>query len=60
MAVENTYDTRKELLLLGYLNMDMHENKDEGRFHDNRLVDFCNRFCLLNRINEAIRVTKTS
>ena len=40
--------------------MDMYENRDEGRFPDIRLVDFCNRFCLSNRINEPTRVTKTS
>ena len=40
--------------------MDMYENRDEGCFADIRLVDFCNRFCLSNRINEPTRVTKTS
>ena len=40
--------------------MDMYEKIDEGRFPDIRLVDFCNRFCLSNRINEPTRVTKTS
>ena len=59
-AAENMYNTRKELLLLGDFNMDMYENRDEGRFPDIRLVDFCNRFCLSNRINEPTRVTKTS
>ena len=59
-AAENMYNTRKELLLLGDFNMDMYENRDEGRFPDIRLVDFCNRFCLSNRINEPRRVTKTS
>ena len=59
-AAENMYNTRKELLLLGDSNMDMYENRDEGRFANIRLVDFCNRFCLSNRINEPTRVTKTS
>ena len=40
--------------------MDMYENRDESRFPDTRLVDFCNRFCLSNRINNPTRVTKTS
>ena len=40
--------------------MDMYENRDEGRFPGIRLVDYCNRFCLSNRINEPRRVTKTS
>ena len=40
--------------------MDMNENRDDGRFPDIRLVDFCNRFCLSNRINEPTRVTKIS
>ena len=59
-AAENMYTTRKELLLLGEFNMDMNENRDDGRFPDIRLVDFCNRFCLSNRINEPTRVTKIS
>ena len=59
-AAENMYNNRKELLLLGDFNMDMYENRDEGRFPGIRLVDFCNRFCLSNRINEPTRVTKTS
>ena len=33
---------------------------NEGRFPDIRLIDFCNWFCLSNRINEPTRVTKTS
>ena len=40
--------------------MDMYKNSDKGCFPDVRLVDFCNRFCLLNRINEPKRITKTS
>ena len=40
--------------------MDMYENRDESRFPDTRLVDFCNRFCLSNRIDNPTRVTKTS
>ena len=40
--------------------MDMHENRDESRFPDTRLVDLCNRFCLSNRIDNPTRVTKTS
>ena len=59
-AAENMYNTRRELLLLGDFNMDMYENRDEGRFPDTRLVDFCNRFCLSNRIDNPTRVTKTS
>ena len=47
------------LLLLGDFNMDMYENRDESRFPDTRLVDFCNRFCLSNRIDNPTRVTKT-
>ena len=37
-----------------------YEIRDEGRFPGIKLVDFCNRFCLSNRINEPTRVTKTS
>ena len=59
-ATVNMYNTRKELLLLGDFNMEMYENRDESRFPDTRLVDFCNRFCLSNRIDNATRVTKTS
>ena len=40
--------------------MDMYENRDECRFPDTRLVEFCNRFCLSNRIDNPTRVTKTS
>ena len=40
--------------------MDMYEIRDKGRFPGIKLVDFCNRFCLSNRINEPTRVTKTS
>ena len=42
---------RKELLLLGNFNMDTYENRDESAFPDTRLADFCNRFCLSNRID---------
>ena len=59
-AAENMYNTRKELLLLGDFNMDMYENRDEGRFPDIRLVVFCNRFCFSNRFSEPSRVSKTS
>ena len=59
-AAENMYNTRKELFLLGDFNKDMHENRDESRFPDTRLVDFCNRFCLSNRIDNPTKVTKTS
>ena len=59
-AAGNMYNIRKELLLLGDFNMDMYENRDEGRFPNIRLNDFCNRFCLSNRINEPTGVTKTS
>ena len=59
-ATENMYNTRKELLLLGDFNMDMYENRDESRFPDTRLVDFCNRFCISNQIDNPTRVTKTS
>ena len=58
-ATENMYNTRKELLLLGDFNLDMYETRDESRFPDTRLVDFCNRFCLSNRIDNPTRVTKT-
>ena len=48
---ENMYSSRKELLLLGDFNMDMYENGDESCFPaDTRLVDFCNQFCVSNRI----------
>ena len=59
-AAENMYNTRKELLLLGDFNMDMYENRDQSRFPDTRLVDFCNRLCLSNRIDNPRRVSKTS
>ena len=38
----------------------MYENRDESRFPDTRLVDFCNRFCLSNLIDNPTTVTKTS
>ena len=40
--------------------MDVYENRDESRFPDTRLGDFCNRFCLSNRIDNPTRVTNTS
>ena len=52
-VAENMYSTRKELLLLEDINMDMYENRDESCFPadlDTRLVDFCNQFCVSNRI----------
>ena len=46
-VAENMYSTRKELLLLGDINMDMYESRDESCFPaDTRLVDFCNQLCL--------------
>ena len=56
-AVEVTYNTRKELLLLGDFNMDMYHNSEEGRFPNRKLADCCQRFCLVNKITEQTRVT---
>ena len=54
-ATENMYNTRKELLLLGDFNMDMYENRDESRFPDTRLVDFCNRFCAFTAFTRRLQ-----
>ena len=59
-AAKNKDNARKELLLLGDFNVDMYKNSDKGFFPDIRLIDFCNRFCLVNRINEPKRISKTS
>ena len=51
------YNTRKELLLLGDFNIDMYNKSDEGRFPNHNLVEFCQRFCFVNKISESTRVT---
>ena len=44
------------LLLLGDFNMDMYHKSGEGRFPNRKLADFCQRFCLVNKITEPTRV----
>lgn len=56
-AAETMYKTRKELLLLGDFNMDLYHNSAEDRLPNSHLVDFCQRFCLVNKISEPTRVT---
>ena len=43
--------------MIGDMNMDMYSNEDEDRFPNNNLADFCQRFCLVNKITEPTRVT---
>ena len=54
------YNSRKELLLLGDFNMDLYNNTAEARAPNSHLVDFCERFRLVNNIPEPTRVTSTT
>ena len=56
-AAEIMFRSRQELLLIGDMNMDMYSNEDEDRFPNSNLADFCQRFCLVNKITEPTRVT---
>ena len=56
-AAEPMYKTRKELPLIGDFNQDMYTNFVENRLPNKNLVDFCHRFCSLNKITEPTRVT---
>ena len=56
-AAELMYKTRKELLFIGDFNQDMYTNFVENRLPNKNLVDFCHRFCFLNKITEPTRVT---
>ena len=58
-SAEAMYNLRKELLLLGDFNMDLY-NIAEGRAPNSHLVDFCERFRLVNNIPEPTRVTSTT
>ena len=46
------YNSRKELLLLGDFNMDLYNNTAQARAPNSHLVDFCERFRLVNNIPE--------
>ena len=59
-VVEAMYNSKKELLLLGDFNMDLYHNATEGRIPNRRLVDFCERFCLVNNILEPTRVASNT
>ena len=52
--------TRQEVLLLGDFNMDMYENMAENRYPNRNLLDFCQRFSLVNMITKPTRVTDKS
>ena len=56
-AAELMYKTRKELLLIGDFNQGMYTNFVENRLPNRNLVDFCHRFCFVNKITEPTRVT---
>ena len=59
-AAEAMYNLRKEVPLLGDFNMDLYNNIAKRRAPNSRLVDFCERFCLVNNISEPTRVTSTT
>ena len=59
-SAEAMYNSRKELLLLGDFNMDLYNNTAEARAPNSHLVDFCERFRLVNNIPEPTRVTSTT
>lgn len=42
------------------MNMDMYVNTEEGRTANRNLVDFCSRFCLVNKVSEPTRVIDKS
>ena len=48
------------ILLLGDFNMDLYNNTTEARAPNSHLVDFCERFHLVNNIPEPIRVASTT
>ena len=52
--------TRQEVLLLGDYNMDMYENMAESRYPNRNLLDFCQRFGLVNMITKPSRDTDKS
>ena len=60
IASESMFRSRKELLLIGDMNMDMYVNTGEGRTTNRNLVDFCSRYCLVNKVSEPTRVTDKS
>ena len=59
-VTEAMYMTRQELLLLDDFNMDMFENMAENRYPNRNLLDFCQRFSLVNMITKPTRVTDKS
>ena len=59
-ATAAMYMTRQEVLLLDDFNMDMYENMVENRYPNRNLLDFCQRFGLVNMITKPTRVTDKS
>ena len=59
-SIKTMYKVRNELILIENFNVEMTEDSSIERAADQRLTEFCERFCLRNQITEATRVTNTS